>query len=306
MTVCFVAWRVELMHISTLGYSIVSDLRGFEKIIDINRRIDSLTPHEKIDIHMPNWFDANMCAPLGAILSIPHSRGIPITLHIRNNQVQTILQKNKFLPKFGFDAPPILDNHKSTIEYFQFEVSEHKKFKSYVETHFGNNVHDMPTMSEGLIKKFRESLHEVFGNARHHSSTDKIFACGQHFPAQHRLDFSIVDMGVGFHGNINEKMDLDLFPLEAIVWAMEKNRTTKKGGTIPGGLGLKLIKEFIEKNKGKMQIMSYNGFWELSNTKTKMSTFNYHFPGTIVNIEINTADKSYYFLDSEVDSNNIF
>lgn len=294
------------MRIFTSGYSIISDYTGFEQIIDIHQRISLLQSPEKIEIEMPRWFDANMCAPFGAILSIPHGRKIPIVLHMQNNQVQTILQKNKFLPKFGFDAPPKIDNHGSTIEYFQFEVDEHRNFKSYVEAHFGNNVHGLPKMSEGLIKKFRESLHEIFGNACHHSSTDEIFACGQHFPAQQRLDFSIVDMGVGFHGNINEKMDLDLFPLEAIVWAMEKNRTTKKGGSIPGGLGLKLIKEFIEKNNGKMQIISYNGFWELSNNKIRMNTFNHPFPGTAVNIEINTADKSYYFLDSEIDSNNIF
>lgn len=68
---------------------------------------------------------------------------------------------------------------------------------------------------------------------------------------------------MGFYKNVNSLMGLSLTPVEAIKWAMQGN-TTKKG-PIPGGSGLKLIKEFIMGNKGKMQIASDCGYWEFSN-----------------------------------------
>jgi len=293
------------MHISVAEGSLNSDYSGFERIINLYDQIKTINSEDKLIVDMPHWFDANMCAPFGAILSIPNNKNVGITLNC-NNQVMEILQKNQFLPNFGFDKPSKPDDYGSTIEYVQFDVNDDNKFKKYVETHFGNNVHGLPKMSPELLRKYRGSLYEIFGNSVFHSETNHIFACGQYFHIQQRLDFSIVDLGIGFHGNINEKMNSHLSPKEAIVWAMEENHTTKKGGTVPGGLGLKLIKEFIEKNNGKMQIVTFNGYWEFSNGRTTLNTFSSNFPGTVVNIEINTSDSSHYFLESETDYENIF
>lgn len=293
------------MYISAAEGALKSDYRGFKDIINLYEKIKTINSENKLTVDMPYWFDANMCAPFGAILSIFSNRNVDISLNCEN-QVMEILQKNQFLPKFGFDKPSKPDYYGSTIEYAQFDVNDDNKFKKYVETHFGNNVHGLPKMSPELLRKFRESLYEIFGNSVFHSETNHIFACGQYFHLQNRLDFSIVDLGIGFHGNINKKMNLHLSPEEAIVWAMEENQTTKKGGTVPGGLGLKLIKDFIEKNNGKMQIVTYNGYWEFSKGRTTLNTFSSNFPGTVVNIEINTADSSYYSLESETDYENIF
>jgi len=293
------------MHISAKKEKLQSDYSGFKQIINLHEKIKTINSEDIFTLDMPHWFDANMCAPFGAILSILINKNVNITLNCEN-QVAEILQKNQFLPNFGFNISSKPDDYGSTIEYMKFDVNDDNKFKKYVETHFGNNVHRLPKMSPGILKKFRESLYEIFGNSVFHSETNYIFACGQYFHLQNRLDFSIVDLGIGFHGNINKKMNLNLSPKEAIVWAMKENRTTKKGGTVPGGLGLKLIKEFIGKNKGKMQIVTYNGYWEFSKGRTTLNTFSSYFPGTVVNIEINTADSSYYFLESEIDYEKIF
>lgn len=293
------------MHISVAEGSLNSDYSGFERIINLHDQIKTINSEDELIVDMPHWFDANMCAPFGAILSIPNNKNVGITLNC-NDQVMEILQKNQFLPNFGFNKPSKPDYYGSTIEYVQFDVNDDNKFKNYVETHFGNDMHRIPKMSQELLRKFRGSLYEILGNSVIHSETNHIFACGQYFHLQNRLDFSIVDLGIGFHGNINEKMNLHLSPKDAIVWAMKENQTTKKGGTVPGGLGLKLIKDFIEKNNGKMQIVTYNGYWEFSKKRTTLNTFSSNFPGTVVNIEINTADSSYYCLGSETDYGNIF
>ena len=96
-------------------------------------------------------------------------------------------------------------------------------------------------MSAGLFRKLQESLYEIFSNAVIHSETRLgIYACGQFFPNKHRLDFTIVDLGIGIRENVRRKAGLDLTAPLAIAWAMEGKNTTKRG-RIPGGLGLKLF-----------------------------------------------------------------
>ena len=50
-------------------------------------------------------------------------------------------------------------------------------------------------------------------------------------------------------------------PEEAIEWATRANNTTKRGD-VPGGLGLKLLCEFIDLNGGSLQIVSDGGLLE--------------------------------------------
>lgn len=85
---------------------------------------------------------------------------------------------------------------------------------------------------------------------------------------------------------------------------MRDANTTRSGES--GGLGLKLIREFVSLNKGRIVIVSDAGYWELQNGQVTKEDFIYAFPGTIVLIEINTADTKSYALKSEIDPYNIF
>jgi len=120
-----------------------------------------------------------------------------------------------------------------------------------------------------------------------------------------RLDFSVTDLGIGIRQNVNEYTGQTLTAEQAINWAMEGNNTTKVG-QIPGGLGLKLLREFIIMNQGRIQIVSDKGYWELSGGKASTRSFLNPFPGTTVNIEINTADTNSYCLSSEIRPEDVF
>ncbi|MDP4226888.1 MAG: hypothetical protein Q8910_10965 [Bacteroidota bacterium] len=80
--------------------------------------------------------------------------------------------------------------------------------------------------------------------------------------------------------------------------------TTKEG--ISGGIGLALLKEFIEKNKGKMQIVSNDGFYQFGYEGEILKQFHGQSPGTIVNLQFRTDDRSNYSLKSEININDIF
>jgi len=127
-----------------------------------------------------------------------------------------------------------------------------------------------------------------------------IFTCGQHFPRKDRIDFAIADLGIGIPRTLKDKKGLQYSPEQAINWAMEGHNTTKTG-PIPGGLGLKLLREFIRLNQGCIQVVSDVGYWEQRSDGTvDRRTLLSPFPGTVVNIEINTADINSYALSSEL------
>ena len=165
---------------------------------------------------------------------------------------------------------------------------------------------EIPAMSIGLLKKFRESIFEIFSNAVLHSETEMgIFSCGQFFPKRDKLDFSVTDLGIGIRQNVNKNTGLNLVPEKAIIWATEGHNTTKRG-LIPGGLGLKLLSEFIDLNGGRIQIVSDAGYWKREKGEISTARLSRPFPGTVVSVEINTADKQSYALSSELSEKDIF
>ena len=61
-----------------------------------------------------------------------------------------------------------------------------------------------------------------------------------------------------------------------------------------------MLHEFIKLNKGAVQIVSNEGFWELNHNGKVESSFTNEFPGTMVNISVCTNDTNQYMLSTEV------
>ncbi|MGH8547815.1 MAG: hypothetical protein ACRERU_04305 [Methylococcales bacterium] len=256
-----------------------------------------------IDMRATTWFDADMCAPFGAILYDLGERVNTIRLTNIHPHVENILSKNGFLSYYGREKIP--DRWGTTIPYQRFDVKDDRYFADYIEKELIHRS-EMPAMSTGLLKKFRESIFEIFSNAVLHSRTTMgIFSCGQFFPKRDRLDFSVADLGIGMCQNIKDNTGLDLSPEDAIVWATQGRNTTKRG-RVPGGLGLKLLGEFIDLNGGCIQIVSHAGYWRREKGKTGTALLNHPFSGTVVTVEINTADTNSYKLASELSTADIF
>jgi hypothetical protein len=261
--------------------------------------------HDQIEVDMSRttWFDADMCAPFGAILYRSGRNLNNIRLSGIREEVERILSKNAFLSSYGRDKVP--DTYGTTSPYQRFDVKDDRYFASYIERELVRRP-EFPKMSIGLLKKFRESVFEIFSNAVIHSEAKLgVFSCGQYFPKRHRLALSVADLGIGIRENLRRRRGLDREAHEAITWALEAANTTKSG-TIPGGLGLKLLREFIMKNEGTLQIVSDRGYWALLAGQARTQRLRNPFPGTVVSIEINTADTHSYALTSEVSAADIF
>jgi anti-sigma regulatory factor (Ser/Thr protein kinase) len=212
---------------------------------------------ENIHIGLHQWFAANMSAALGAILDLFARNFNNIDFDYIKPETEKILLKNDFLTYYGKVREA--DVNHTTIRFQKLKLSDGKYFKTYViEELIGRT--ELPQMSVALKEKIVEAIYEIFVNAQIHSETENIYTCGQFFPAKNKIEFTIVDTGIGFRNKINNRFSRSLTAVQAIQWAVEDKNTTKEN--ISGGIGLALLKEFIGLNKGKMQIVSDAGFFE--------------------------------------------
>ncbi len=215
--------------------------------------------------------------------------------------IQTILQKNNFLSYFGYDSE--LDINRTTIKYLKLKPTDSRFFHRYVVEELLNRP-ELPLMSSPLKKKITESIYEIFVNAQIHSETGFIYTCGQFFPKKHTIEFTVTDVGIGFKKRVNNRFASNLSSVQAIRWAIKDGNSTKQG--ISGGIGLAILREFIIKNSGKIQIISDDGFYQLDSEGEQTRLFLGSFPGTIINMQFRTDDTASYFLNSENMPDDIF
>jgi hypothetical protein len=283
--------------------SIESNHKGYEFFIDFYQKIESLLLKEiALDFNNTGWFEANLLAILGALLNRTENELNTVKILNLNSTLESLFQRNQFLSHFG--GFNLQDFYQTTVKYTKFKAIDEKLFKYYLDTELLSQK-ALPKMSERLRKKINESIFEIFNNAVIHGQCQHIFCCGQYYPKKLKLDFTVVDLGVTIKDNVVNFLKEDQSGEQAIMWAVAENNTTRTG-SIPGGLGLKLIKEFISLNNGKIQIVSADGYWEQKEDKIITQSFDNEFPGTIVNLEFNIDDKSSYRLVTEMDSENIF
>lgn len=283
--------------------NIKSDFEGYKALLDFSDRIKDLVLDEiTLDFSNTEWFEANLIAILGAILNKAQLELNDIRIENLSTTIKDLLSRNYFLGYFG--GLQIPDYHETTIKYRKFKITEEKLFKDYLDKELLSKK-AMPDMSVLLRKKINESIFEIFNNAVIHGHCDNIFSCGQYYPRKKRLDFTIVDLGNTIRNNVNAYVKNNLSGEDAIKWAIIQGHTTKRG-PIPGGLGLSLMREFLKKNGGKIQIISADGYWEQKGDSENSNVFSLLFPGTIVNLEFNIKDGNYYCLSSEINEKEIF
>jgi len=275
---------------------------GFEHLVQFYAQIQD-TFLDSIEVAINGWFDADMCAPLGALLYRLGTQANSVQVNVPRANVEKILTKNGFLSHYGRQRAR--DTWETTIPYVRFDVTDDRYFSRYIEKHLVSR-REIPAMSPGLLKRFRESVFEIFDNAVLHSQTQwGIFSCGQFFPTRQRINFAIADLGIGIRRNIQEHLGLNMTADQAIQWATEGQNTTKRAA-IPGGLGLKLLREFIGMNGGGIQIVSDNGYWQQTGTQVTTALLSCPFPGTVVTLEIDTADTKTYTLAADLSPSDIF
>ena len=281
-----------------------NDYTGIKNLIEIHNEIKKYF-FENINLNFSNtrYIAANLSAALGAILD----DGIDTNSYefrYLNTSVKTILQKNNFLSFYGFEK--LEDIYNTTIMYKKFKADSVQSFTEYLYDELFSKC-DLPSMTKAFQKQLVGSLVEIFVNADMHGHCQYTYTCGQYFPNNHILNFTIVNLGQTMRENLikfTNKSYKDISGVKAINWAVQEMTTTKDDMT--GGLGLTNARKFIEKNNGKIQIISDDGFWQEDIHGTVCKEFMLRFMGTIVNFEINMNDNKNYYVKDDIDLFNIF
>lgn len=264
------------------GYRSLGDLAAhLAPLSDVNVEINGLS----------RWCDGHLCAPLGAILSLARQRNVHI---IVGEEVATPIKlvwgKNGFWPYVG--GVNMIDTNDTTLAFEQFNATDEKRFAQYVARELLPK--ELPKMSDSAKKRFGSSVQETFNNAISHTGMadgERVFCCGQHYPTGNRLAFCIADLGVGFQHNVERFLSKSCPNCASIDWALDEGNTTK--GRL-GGLGLTLLWEWIQRNEGRLQIVSQSDYWEGSSLGIKRFQLPHSFPGTVVTLHINTWDEKSY------------
>lgn len=137
---------------------------------------------------------------------------------------------------------------------------------------------------------------EIYNNAFEHSGSEiGVFSCGQHFPRRRTgetLVLSVVDFGQGipatirafFRRHADEEQVAKLSGASCLRWAFEAGNSTKEGEL--GGTGLDLLKEFVRRNHGKMEVFSNDGYAIVDRDGDRYKNREFSFDGTIVHITL--------------------
>jgi hypothetical protein len=177
------------------------------------------------------------------------------------------------------------DVQNSTLPNHQFEPSDKHGFISYIETNLLAH-RGMPKLTADFHNQILDDMIELYSNINYHSNTtDPCFVCGQYYPTQGFLVFTLTDLGDGFLPKINHKTKgaIDT-SLDAIHWALKGN-STKEGA--PGGLGLKNMFQYLKQNKGILHVATGNGYWGSDMESTFFSEgriLPLEFTGTTINL----------------------
>lgn len=282
-----------------------NNFAGYKFFIELYYQIHNCRDiNYKINFDHTKIFEANLSAVLRAINDSGREQKKIIKIVNINNVIKDYLVLNRFI-----DSPDELINTDfkgMVIPFKKFTIFQDIEFMEYVANELLSKP-NFPKHSKMLSKKINTSIFELFENARTHGDCRNIYTCGQITKDEEstRIDFTIVDMGKTIKTNVNEYLKKNLSGSEAIDWAMVLGHTTKTGD-VSGGLGLDIIFEFIQLNKGRIQIVSSDGYWEYYNNKTIKREFEKPFLGTIANIEVNLDDKKRYKLKEEISLKDIF
>lgn len=288
----FVRHLSNLRHIN-IPRSVHSDFAGYKQLLDIVDIYNQTSKGTTILLNFkPNtWFDANLLPVIYSIVEIGRKSGVTSTYFNQPNcKLHELLIRNGFA-KHCFNLEYRPNDEETVIPFKEFHAKDTYNFASYIDKEL---VRYFPGMDKDVKKSISGYIQELFGNAGFHGNCNKIYTCGQYYFTNHKMDFTIVNLGKTFKENVYGYLQerSEPLPSNSIAWAVEPNHSTKRD--ITGGIGLSLMRDFINYNHGKFQIISGNEFWELCNRQETCKNFDHEFPGAIVNIEIDQNDKNLY------------
>jgi len=259
--------------------------------------VDLLTKFYHDAKKLPNWttasfdisnvgnFDANLSAAFLALnYKLYHSHKVPSRFTI--GQGHSIFYRNGLISHMSGHGNNnnYLDDRESTIPLRTYKTEDDEHFSAYIKSEFlkHRGLDGLSLAKKNIVK---DHYLEIFTNVDLHAKTTApIFVCGQFYPANNALKFTLADLGQGFLPAISAKQSSITDEKTAIIWATTDKNSTKDPLHGPGGTGLKDLKQYCYDNNGSLQICCGTGFVTFTAGRAIESTLRFAFPGTLINI----------------------
>lgn len=280
------------MPVIKLSGEIKTNNYGFNKLIEFYYRcLNYSNVNISIDLYSLRWMDANLSAFFQSIIyKLIRERNLSFSTDktFVDNRF-SVLRRNGFL---NFDEP-IEDNRESTVGLKMFDSKECNNFDHYIQNDLLN--HRSLCDKTDLVENITDNLLEVFNNYQIHANTqDPVFVCGQYFPnrSNGEVNFTMVDLGVGFLDLISAKDPNIDTSVKAIRWALIEKNTTKSitHNGEPGGLGLYDLYQYMKDNNGILEIITGDVYWTSKHQGTKFDSYKTllrPYIGTTINLVFN-------------------
>jgi hypothetical protein len=294
---------VEVMEINKID-NLQDAINFYNKIVNCEEKII-------LDFSKATFIRNNFISIIAMALEIQKDKDIEI-IEPENKRIQNALKNIGFLSLYskcnnGID----LNNTMIQCTNIQEEDIKYYEFLEYFIAQLNGKIKNLSKeLSNKIMQKIGEQCSNVF---RHSESKLGFFCSGQFFQKKEEFYFTIVDNGVTIKSNVNKylkrltKENKGLFnfhnykelnSLESIKWALIDNNST----TGSGGFGLSLLKELILKSKGRLEIISNNGYYKIEDSKESGEILKNKFNGTIISVGLSTDNSIYYYL-KEGDNN---
>src|SRR5262249_43045442 len=116
-------------------------------------------------------------------------------------------------------------------------------------------------MTAALQEAMAVHVMEVYLNAfEHGNSPIGVVSFGEYQPTSQKLRLAVMDFGVGIPQNVRAFTNrLALRASTAMKWAFEVGTTTKPLAGASRGMGLDLLRQFVQLNRGELKVFSYEG-----------------------------------------------
>lgn len=161
------------------------------------------------------------------------------------------------------------------------------------------------SVSDALASAIAGQMWEIFANAFEHSETPVgVYSCGQYLPKRRELLLAVADFGVGIPSNVRLRLNQACPGGDAMRRAFALGFTTSRREG-PRGVGLDLLKEFVQKNHGLMLVFSHDGYAKIDAQGERYENLEPFFEGTLVQIRLHCDDKR-YMLSKEIDTSPFF
>ena len=280
--------------------------RDFEQLFNIWSQVNDNFDDVKFDFSRCGFLRPNAIAFLGGLARLIESRqghAVFDWSSLYDSAIMNLLCQNGFAITFGYPSSPS-DGH--SIPYREDRLLDMNGIMDYLTYNWIGKgwVH----VSKRLRDAIAGTMWEIYNNAFEHSGTGiGVFACGQHYWKKNDLILSVVDFGRGIPSNVrmflrqyaDENLVAKLTGATCLKWAFERGNSTCPGD-VARGLGLDLLKEFVQLNHGKLEVYSNNAYAIIDKNDELYENLGISFEGTVVHITLRCDENLYRFSD-EVD-----